>query len=234
MKPAPRHSSPLSPLGRRRWKARLRGARWVLLQHGPAWGKRVLDGVVVVPALIFLMPLFAVVSALIWATDRGPVLYWQQRVGLMGKPFDFPKFRSMCVNSDGLRQTLEALNQHGTQGVTFKLKRDPRITWIGRVIRRFSIDELPQLWCVLKGDMTLVGPRPPLPAEVARYDLSDRERLSVVPGLTCIWQVSGRAEVPFDRQVLMDVEYIHQRSLLTDLTLLLRTVPAVILGRGAY
>ena len=207
---------------------------WRAATRGQSLGKRLLDLVVVVPALLALMPLFLLVGVLIWCTDGGPMLYWQQRVGLSGRAFDFPKFRSMGVNSEVIRQKLMAQNQHGAHGITFKMKRDPRITWIGRIIRRFSIDELPQLWCVLRGDMTLVGPRPPLPSEVARYTLGDRERLCVVPGLTCIWQVSGRSDVPFDRQVLMDVDYIHRRSLLTDVALLLRTVPAVILGKGAY
>ena len=232
MKPLP-NPAQFDPQRRRRL-ARRRYLLWQALTRGQSLGKRLLDLVVVVPALLALMPLFLLVGVLIRSTDGGPMLYWQRRVGLSGREFDFPKFRSMGVNSDEVRRKLEALNQHGAQGVTFKMKRDPRITWIGRIIRRFSIDELPQLWCVLKGDMTLVGPRPPLPSEVARYTLADRERLCVVPGLTCIWQVSGRSDVPFDRQVVMDVAYIHQRSLLTDLALLLRTVPAVVLGKGAY
>ncbi|MFZ4626667.1 MAG: sugar transferase, partial [Rhodoferax sp.] len=118
--------------------------------------------------------------------------------------------------------------------VTFKMKRDPRITPVGRLIRRTSIDELPQLWCILHGDMSVVGPRPPLVSEVARYTLTERERLSVVPGLTCIWQVSGRSDVPFPKQVLMDIDYIQQRSLGNDLKLIARTVPAVVRGKGAY
>jgi len=118
--------------------------------------------------------------------------------------------------------------------VTFKMKTDPRITPVGRFIRRFSIDELPQLWCVLRGDMTLVGPRPPIPSEVARYGLKDRYRLSVKPGLTCIWQVSGRSEIPFEQQVELDIEYIQRQSIAADVKLLARTVPAVVRGRGAY
>ena len=118
--------------------------------------------------------------------------------------------------------------------ITFKMKRDPRITWIGRIIRKLSIDELPQLWCVLRGDMSLVGPRPPLPSEVEQYSLSDRRRLEVIPGLTCIWQVSGRGDIPFAEQVELDAQYIESQSLWLDILLLLKTVPAVLLGRGAY
>lgn len=166
--------------------------------------------------------------------DFGPVLYWQRRIGLNGVEFEFPKFRSMCLDANEMRAKLLEQNQHGKQGVTFKMKHDPRVTSAGRFMRRFSIDELPQLWCVLTGEMTLVGPRPPLPCEVALYTANDRERLRVTPGLTCIWQVSGRSDIPFDRQVLMDIDYIQQSSLKTDLLLLCKTIPAVLFGRGAY
>ena len=119
-------------------------------------------------------------------------------------------------------------------GVIFKMREDPRITRVGKFIRRASIDELPQLWNVFRGDMSLVGPRPPLPSEVAEYDLADRRRLHVQPGITCIWQVSGRSDIPFEQQVELDVDYIYTQSLATDIKLLLQTVPAVVLGRGAY
>ncbi len=196
--------------------------------------KRGLDIILVAPALLLLAPLFAAVALAIWWHDRGPVLFWQQRVGLHGRVFRFPKFRSMCVNAESLRTALATTNQHGSGAVTFKMKRDPRITPIGRLIRRTSIDELPQLWCVLRGDMSLVGPRPPLVSEVARYTMTDRQRLTVTPGLTCIWQVNGRSEVPFAQQVLMDIDYIQQRSMATDVKLLAKTLPAVVRGRGAY
>jgi lipopolysaccharide/colanic/teichoic acid biosynthesis glycosyltransferase len=140
----------------------------------------------------------------------------------------------MRVDAEAVRQKLLQANQHGEQGVTFKMKRDPRITPIGRLIRRTSIDELPQLWCVLRGTMSLVGPRPPLVSEVARYAPADRQRLLVTPGLTCIWQVNGRSEVPFEQQVEMDLDYIRKPSLWADVRLLLKTLPAVIRGRGAY
>jgi lipopolysaccharide/colanic/teichoic acid biosynthesis glycosyltransferase len=196
--------------------------------------KRGMDIAVVLPALVLLAPLFLLVALCIRLYDGGPVLYWQKRVGRRGREFAFPKFRSMCVDSDAVRAKIAAMNQHGANGITFKMKRDPRITPTGRFIRRFSIDELPQLWCVLVGQMTLVGPRPPMPSEVAQYSLRDRERLSVVPGLTCFWQVNGRSEIPFDQQVEMDLDYIHQRSVWTDIKLLFKTIPAVLFGRGAY
>jgi lipopolysaccharide/colanic/teichoic acid biosynthesis glycosyltransferase len=178
--------------------------------------------------------LLLIIALLIRLEDGGPVLFWQARVGRYGCEFPFPKFRSMVVDADRRHTEVAHLNQHGVQGVTFKHVHDPRITRIGRFIRRTSIDELPQLWCVLKGDMALVGPRPPLPREVARYTQADRDRLVVKPGLTCIWQVSGRSEIPFPKQVALDVDYIRERSLWLDLKLLSKTVPAIIRGRGAY
>ena len=208
--------------------------RWRAVTRSLAVAKRALDIAVVLPALVVLAPLFALVALAIRLHDGGPVLFWQKRVGLNGREMAFPKFRSMCVDAEAVRARIEAQNQHGQDGVTFKMKRDPRITPVGRFIRRFSIDELPQLWCVLAGGMTLVGPRPPLPAEVARYSLLDRQRLSVKPGLTCIWQVNGRSEIPFEQQVQMDIAYIQQRSFGTDLRLLAQTLPAVVRGRGAY
>ncbi|MEI6415989.1 MAG: sugar transferase [Pseudomonadota bacterium] len=195
--------------------------------------KRFFDMILALLGLLAAMPILLPVAALIKLTDGGSVLFWQTRIGKWGKPFRFPKFRSMVVNAEALQKQLLAENVHG-DGVTFKLKRDPRITWIGRIIRKTSIDELPQLWCVLKGEMSLVGPRPALEREVSRYSLDDRRRLDATPGLTCIWQVSGRSDVPFPKQVLMDVEYIEQQSLWYDIKLLFKTIPAVITGRGAY
>ena len=222
-----------SPL-RNRLRARLARLLWRWHRNRIAWLKRALDLLVVVPALIVLAPLFVVVAVAIRRHDGGPVLYWQRRVGLRGREFDFPKFRSMRVDADAARARLLSANQHGADGVTFKMKHDPRITPVGRWIRRASIDELPQLWCVLRGEMTLVGPRPPLVGEVSRYSLAERERLSVKPGLTCIWQVNGRSEVPFPQQVAMDLDYIRRPGLWTDIRLLLKTLPAIVRGRGAY
>ena len=168
--------------------------------------KRAIDIVVAFGALVCLAPLFAVVALLIRATDGGPALFWQVRVGKWGRTFAFPKFRSMVVDAEARRIKLAQANQHGDNGITFKMKRDPRITWIGRFIRKTSIDELPQLWCVLTGDMSLVGPRPALVSEVERYSLDDRRRLDITPGLTCTWQVSGRSEIPFAEQCRLDIE----------------------------
>ena len=140
----------------------------------------------------------------------------------------------MRVDAEVVRAKLLAENQHGSDGVTFKMKNDPRITPIGRFIRRFSIDELPQLWCVLVGDMSLVGPRPSITSEVSKYTIRDRSRLEVTPGLTSIWAVSGRSEIPFKQQVEMDIEYIQTQSVKNDVKLLAKTIPAVVKGKGAY
>jgi lipopolysaccharide/colanic/teichoic acid biosynthesis glycosyltransferase len=195
--------------------------------------KRSLDVIVAATALLLLSPLLALVALAIRATDGGPVLFWQVRVGKWGREFPFPKFRSMVVDAEAQKDRLLAQSHH-VDSITFKMKRDPRVTWIGRIIRKLSIDELPQLWCVLRGDMSLVGPRPPVPREVASYNLTDRRRLDVVPGLTSLWAVRGRGDIPFERQLALDVEYIESQSFWADLKILLQTVPAVLLGRGAY
>ena len=218
-------------------RARLRAWRkriaWQAVVGGARALKRALDVVVAAAALAALAPLFALVAAAIKLTDRGPVLFWQTRVGQWGREIRFPKFRSMCLDAEKRKDALLAANDHAGS-VTFKMKRDPRVTAVGRVIRKLSIDEMPQLWLVLTGDMSLVGPRPPVPREVEKYTLADRRRLDVKPGLTCIWQVSGRGDIPFEKQVRLDVDYIESRSLWLDLKLLFQTVPAVVLGRGAY
>jgi lipopolysaccharide/colanic/teichoic acid biosynthesis glycosyltransferase len=206
---------------------------WLVFAVGAGGCKRALDVILSTAMLLLLSPLFALVALLIKLTDGGPVLFWQTRVGRWSREFSFPKFRSMIVNAETLKQSLLSQNHH-QNSVTFKMKRDPRVTWIGRVIRKLSIDELPQLWCVLMGDMSLVGPRPPVPAEVARYSLLERRRLEATPGLTCIRQVSGRGDVPFHKQVELDVQYIDNQTLLLDLVLLMRTIPAVLSGKGAY
>jgi len=195
--------------------------------------KRSLDILGSLGLLLLLAPLLLGVALAIWLEDRGPVLFSQQRVGKGGQPFAFYKFRSMVPHAEALKAELQHLNESGG-GVIFKSRQDPRITRVGRWIRRFSIDELPQLYHVLKGEMSLVGPRPPVPAEVALYTPAQRKRLDVTPGLTCIWQVSGRSEIPFQQQVQLDQTYIQRQSLRLDLLLLLRTVKAVLGGRGAY
>ncbi|MCJ8329991.1 MAG: sugar transferase [Lentisphaeria bacterium] len=206
---------------------------WIFIVGGSRSCKRLLDIVISVCALLVLIPLLILVSILIKCTDWGPILFWQMRVGLWGREFPFPKFRSMVVNADKLKDAMISENDHG-KNITFKMKKDPRVTWIGRIIRRLSIDELPQFWSVLIGDLSLVGPRPAVPREVCQYTLHDRRRLDVKPGLTCFWQVSGRGDIPFPEQVRLDVKYIESQSLLLDFKLLLLTIPAVLSGKGAY
>lgn len=215
-------------------RAHLKIFGWALVVNGAKFFKRAMDIVVAAVALVLLSPLFLLLAALIRLQDGGPALFWQTRVGLWGQPFRFPKFRSMVANAEQLKLKLAGVNQHGSEGITFKMKRDPRVTFIGAFIRKLSLDELPQLWCVLCGDMSLVGPRPPVPSEVARYTVSDRRRLEVKPGLTCIWQVSGRSELSFEQQVRLDAQYIDSHSIWLDLYLLVKTVPAILTGRGAY
>jgi exopolysaccharide biosynthesis WecB/TagA/CpsF family protein len=195
--------------------------------------KRSLDVVGAALALLFLFPLLALIAVAIRLESPGAVLFRQTRVGLDGRHFTMWKFRSMYIDGEARLGKLAEQNEM-EGGVLFKIKKDPRITRVGRFIRRTSIDELPQLWNVLIGDMSFVGPRPPLPSEVEQYALSDRQRLHVKPGITCIWQVSGRSDIPFKRQVELDIDYLYSQSIWTDLKLLLKTIPAVVLGKGAY
>ncbi|MBW2015577.1 MAG: sugar transferase [Deltaproteobacteria bacterium] len=195
--------------------------------------KRILDITLSSLLLILSAPLFLVVSAAIKLTDGGPVLFKQTRIGKGGRPFVLYKFRSMVINADRMKNSLEEHNHHGNC-VTFKMKRDPRVTLVGSIIRKLSMDELPQLWNVLRGEMSLVGPRPPLPDEVARYAPTELKRLEVPPGLTCLWQISGRADIPFEKQVELDREYIENQNVLLDLKILIKTIPAVISCKGAY
>ena len=212
--------------------SRARRSSWRLRVAGGALLKRGLDVVVAGGALLALLPVLAAVAYLI-RRDGGPALYWQERVGRWGRVFNCPKFRSMVIDAEAQKDALLAQSHHA-ESITFKMKSDPRVTPLGAVIRRLSIDELPQLWTVLTGEMSLVGPRPPVPREVVNYSLEDRRRLDVTPGLTCIWQVSGRGDIPFPQQLELDLEYIRRRSLRFDIELLFRTVPAVLSGRGAY
>jgi lipopolysaccharide/colanic/teichoic acid biosynthesis glycosyltransferase len=196
----------------------------------PLW-KRVLDVMVCTLLLVCALPLLLVVAAAI--RFSGPAIFWQRRVGQHGREFWFPKLRSMYAGADALHHAMRDHNDHG-DSVTFKMKADPRITRIGRLIRMLSIDELPQLWCVLNGDMSLVGPRPPLPSEVEKYTPTQRRRLEVRPGLTGLWQVCGRSMIPFDGQVALDLEYIERQNILLDLGILARTIPAVLSAKGAW
>lgn len=197
-----------------------------------AAAKRALDVVGGLLGLILLAPLFLAVATAIRLTSRGPAFYVQDRVGRAGRTFRMVKFRSMYRDAEETRHVLEPHNE--VDGPAFKMQRDPRITPIGRVLRRLSIDELPQLVNVVRGEMSLVGPRPPLPDEVARWSERERGRLLVKPGLTCIWQVSGRSDLDYATWVEMDLRYVREWSLSLDLKLLVRTLPAVVLGRGAY
>lgn len=182
-------------------------------------------------ALLALAPLLMVVAALVKLTSPGPVLFRQERVGLFGRSFPMLKFRSMVADAEARKEALLAHNEQS--GPVFKMRHDPRITPLGRFLRKYSIDELPQLVNVLRGDMSIVGPRPPLASEVARYEGWQRRRLSVRPGLTCVWQVSGRNDVSFQDWMLLDMRYIDHWSLLADFGLIFRTLPVVVLGRGA-
>jgi len=195
--------------------------------------KKIADVVLSLSGIIILFPVFVITSTAIYLENPGPVFYASTRVGLNGREFDFFKFRSMVIGADKMKDDLLEQNE-SDGGVIFKMKRDPRITRSGRIIRRFSIDELPQLINVIKGDMSLVGPRPPVPREVAEYTLEDRKRLHIKPGITCIWQVSGRSDIPFDKQVELDKQYIRSQSIFTDIIILLKTIPAVLGGKGAY
>ncbi len=193
--------------------------------------KRFLDIVVSAAALALLSPLLVAVVVLVKLTSRGPVLFRQQRVGRHGRMFDMLKFRSMVANAEQLRGKLAADNEQS--GPVFKIKHDPRITSVGRFMRKHSIDELPQIVNVLRGDMSIVGPRPAIPSEVARYEAWQLRRLSVRPGLTCVWQVSGRNEIGFLDWMRLDMLYIDGWSFAGDLGLILRTIPVVLTGRGA-
>ena len=195
--------------------------------------KRVVDVVASGLGMLVLSPVFLGLMLAIYLEDGWPVFYSQSRVGLHGRVFQFYKFRSMVRNADKLKEKLQEQNE-SADGVIFKMKADPRVTKIGRFIRRYSLDELPQLFNVFMGDMSLVGPRPPIPSELAAYTLEDRKRLHVKPGITCIWQVSGRSDIPFKEQVQLDVKYIRSQGIWNDLKLLLQTIPAVLLGKGAY
>jgi lipopolysaccharide/colanic/teichoic acid biosynthesis glycosyltransferase len=193
--------------------------------------KRALDVSLSLSSLCVLSPLLALIAVSIKREDGGPVLFWQWRAGLRGRRFRFFKFRSMCVGAEAMRGELR---KQGHGALRFKMEQDPRVTRTGRWLRRFSLDEIPQLWNVVLGDMSLVGPRPPLLEEVARYEAHHRGRLDVVPGVTCTWQVTGRSLIPFEQQVELDLAYIRTRSLRVDAQILFRTVPAVLSGHGAH
>lgn len=213
--------------------ARWKQFSWRVIVSFALFLKRAFD---IVASLVFLLvfsPLFLLLAVLIKLEDGGPILFPQRRVGQFGREFKMWKFRSMCLDAESRMNELLSKNQH-KDGVTFKIKNDPRITKIGKWLRKFSLDELPQFFNVLIGNMSLVGPRPPVPREVALYTLADRRRLAVKPGITCFWQIGGRSEIDFSNQVQLDVRYIESQSFWLDIEILVKTVPAVLFSKGAY
>ena len=218
---------------RLRWRQRTRLLVWEGALSSLLFIKRAMDIVFSLIAIACFSPVFLLIAIWIVLEDGRPVLYMHPRVGMNGRVFNFYKFRSMRRGADRLKASLEGQNE-SADGVIFKMKKDPRVTRVGQVLRRFSLDETPQFFNVLTGDLSVVGPRPPLPSEVARYTLNERKRLHVKPGLTCLWQIGGRSDIPFEKQVKLDMEYIQSRSIWNDTLIILKTVPAVFLGRGAY
>jgi lipopolysaccharide/colanic/teichoic acid biosynthesis glycosyltransferase len=233
--------APLSPPARhgreRRGLARLRRLRreleGLLMDSGPLL-RRLLDILAASTCLVLLSPALLLAALGIVLTSRGPILYAQERVGQHGSTFQMLKLRTMVDGADAMKAALAAQRREAVDGVRFKLRRDPRVTRVGRILRKLSIDELPQLWNVLVGDMTLIGPRPATWQEVIRYDARALRRLEVRPGLTCLWQVSGRSDLSFKQQIALDLEYIDRVKPPQELLILAKTIPAVITGRGAY
>lgn len=194
--------------------------------------KRAMDVAICSVGLLLLSPFLLLLALIIKMDSRGPVLFRQLRMGRQQKPFYCLKFRSMTVDAEQRRTEIAHLNE--VDGPVFKIKNDPRVTRVGRIIRKLSLDEFPQLINVLRGEMTLVGPRPALPTEVDNYEPWMLRRLDVTPGITCIWQISGRNNISFEQWMRMDLEYIDTCSVWKDISILIRTFPAVVFGRGAY
>lgn len=225
---------PSSRRGLTRVRANLRrsllGVRLRLRDAGP-FVQRLLAGALAGLGLLVLLPLLIAVAVAIKLTSPGRVLYRQERIGKHGRRFIMWKLRTMYVDADKRKAELAAASG---QRVRFKLRRDPRITPVGRVLRKYSIDELPQLWNVLIGDMALVGPRPAVWSEVVKYDAYALRRLEVAQGLTCLWQIAGRSDLPFEEQVKLDINYVDRTRIGEELRILAKTIPAVLSGRGAY
>ena len=198
---------------------------------GYAIAKRAFDFVAGTALLLILLPVLLLAAILVKVTSRGPIFFTQRRCGSRGRTFTCYKFRTMVNGADGLKKNL--LSRNEVTGPVFKIRNDPRITPLGRLLRKTSIDELPQLLNVIRGEMSLVGPRPPLPEEVATYSHRERLRLSVPTGLTCLWQVSGRSNLDFEQWIELDLQYLEKRGFWYDIWLLARTIPAVLTGRGA-
>ncbi|MFZ0544097.1 MAG: exopolysaccharide biosynthesis polyprenyl glycosylphosphotransferase [Candidatus Promineifilaceae bacterium] len=194
--------------------------------------KRVLDLIVVIPGMFIAVPVSILIAIAIKIDSPGPIFFEQERVGKWGKPFNLYKFRSMDVNAEALLDELMA--QNDADEVMFKMKEDPRVTRVGRFLRKTSLDEVPQIFNVLKGDMSMVGPRPPVPDEVEQYQYDYLRRLDVLPGITGLPQISGRSDLPFRRWIELDIQYIEERSLWKDIVIMARTIPTMIFGKGAY
>jgi len=194
--------------------------------------KRAMDVVCSLLAIIVLSPIFILTAIAVKIEDGGSPIFSQTRVGKDGKFFRMYKFRSMCIDAE--RKLKDLQEQNEMDGLAFKIEKDPRVTKTGNFIRKTSIDELPQLFNILKGDMSIVGPRPPLGIEVYQYNDYQMQRLLVKPGLTCYWQCSGRSDMSFDEWIESDIKYIQERNLLLDIQLILKTIPAVLCSKGAY
>jgi len=199
---------------------------------GSIFFKEIFDWIGACLLLTILSPLFLIIAFIIKITSPGPVFFKQERSGLNGRKFTFYKFRSMVKNAEEIKENLQHLNE--TSGPVFKIKNDPRVTKFGRFLRRTTLDELPQLINVIKGEMSLVGPRPPIPSEVEKYDTWQRRRLSMKPGMTCIWQISGRSKISFEKWMGLDLKYIDNWSLWLDFKILLKTIPAILSRKGAW
>ena len=205
---------------------------WIIRIKVMASLKRIMDLVISFIVLPFALPFMLITAIAIKLDSPGPVLFRQQRVGKWSKPFTCYKFRSMFIDAEERKAELMSLNE--ADEIVFKIARDPRVTRIGRIIRKLSIDELPQLFNVIKGEMSWVGPRPPVPVEVANYKYDHLLRLNAVPGITGLQQVSGRSDIEFNRWVELDLKYIEEQSLMKDISILIKTIPAVLSGKGAY
>jgi len=205
---------------------------WVIRNKVNQHAKRALDLTLSIVALVFVLPILLLTALVIKLDSPGPVFFRQKRVGKWGRTFDCYKFRSMYIDAEARKKELMALNE--ADAIVFKMKNDPRVTRVGRIIRKLSIDELPQLFNVIKGDMSLVGPRPPVPIEVEQYEFDHYRRLDAIPGITGLQQVSGRSTLSFKRWIELDLEYIEKQSLWKDIEILIKTIPAVISGKGAY
>ncbi len=228
-------SSVVSPQTPQRWSRRLKLKMW-LWQYSLRLSrglKRAVDIVGSLAALVLFFPVLFVVAVLIKLEDGGPIFFRQLRVGKHGKLFTMFKVRSMHLDAEARKEALMKHNRH-TRSTTFKMRNDPRITKVGRWLRQYSIDEIPQFYNVLKGDMTLVGPRPAVQKEVSEYRAAELRRLVVKPGITGLWQIGGRGDIDFEGQVRLDIQYIRTEGFWANLKILFLTIPAVLMGRGAY